>query len=162
MLVIKTIKELKKYRQELKQASKSLALVPTMGALHEGHLSLVRLAQKEADIIGLSIFINPLQFGVGEDFSKYPRDLEADLDKLKALDVDFVFCPSLIEMNVSSAKVLKADPKLSQVLCGLYREGHFDGVVTIVNYLFELVEPDCAVLTESLSSSAAFDYRRDD
>jgi pantoate--beta-alanine ligase len=119
-----------------------------MGALHEGHLQLMRdareLAGKGGSVIG-SIFVNPLQFGPKEDFSKYPRELEADVAKCRSVGVDAVFAPSADEIYSPDRSVIVLETKLSKVLCGASRPGHFDGVCTVVLKLFNLVQPHRAV-----------------
>lgn len=145
MDLITTKKQLSEIKIAYKASSKTLALVPTMGALHEGHLSLVKIAKEYADLVMVSIFVNPLQFGPNEDFSKYPRTLDRDLELLKTLEVDFVFAPGPEEMYATKPNEIKANPELANKLCGLSRPGHFDGVCTVVNLLFELIEPDYAI-----------------
>ena len=144
-------------REELKAAqqsyrAKKVAFVPTMGALHEGHLSLVKIAKQHADIVWVSIFVNPLQFGPSEDFSKYPRTLDNDIAMLETVDVDYIWAPSVEEMygeGVNSQRsTVKADIELNNCLCGLNRPGHFDGVCTVVKLLFDLIQPDVAVFGE--------------
>jgi len=145
MKVIKKINQAKKYFAEVKRP---LALVPTMGYLHQGHLSLIVEAKKHAQTIVVSIFVNPTQFGPGEDFQKYPRDIKRDVKLLKQLQADVLFAPGAEEMysaHSSTETQLLADQLLSSRLCGLSRPGHFDGVVTVVNKLFNIVEPDQAV-----------------
>lgn len=129
------------------QAGKRWALVPTMGNLHEGHLSLVRLAQAQVDYVVVSIFVNPLQFGEGEDFAQYPRTLAADCDALRSLGCDLVFCPDVGELYPAQGRQtrLQADPQLASRFEGALRPGHFDGVVTVVAKLFNLVQPHLAV-----------------
>ncbi len=146
MKLITTRKELLEIRNLL--YSKTIALVPTMGALHKGHLSLVDIAEKHADITIVSIFVNPLQFGPNEDFSKYPRTLENDIKLLADKKVDYVFAPSVEELYSTEAKKITANVEISNKLCGLARPGHFDGVSTVVNLFFELIEPDVAVFGE--------------
>ena len=127
--------------------SKKIALVPTMGNLHDGHLSLVNLAAKEADCIVVSLFVNPTQFGPNEDFARYPRTLEEDIKKLATTETTFVFVPSIEEMYPFGldlpARV--SVPYLSHILCGAFRPGHFDGVATIITILFNLVQPNIAI-----------------
>ncbi len=146
MQLITTRKELAEVQKSYQ--AKKIALVPTMGALHEGHLSLVEIAKKHADIVWVSIFVNPLQFGPSEDFSKYPRTLENDLKMLEGLGVDYIWAPSVEEMYGEPAKSIQANPELTNRLCGLNRPGHFDGVCTVVNLLFDLIQPDIAVFGE--------------
>lgn len=123
-----------------------IALVPTMGNLHEGHLSLVQLAKKYADVVVVSIFVNPTQFGVGEDFDSYPRTLDEDVKKLYGVGVDLVFAPSVDEMYPvypPNVQVLSGD--ITKILCGQSRPTHFDGVGLVVSKLFNIVRPDVAV-----------------
>ncbi len=128
--------------------AKKKALVPTMGALHEGHLSLVEIARKHADLVGVSIFVNPLQFGPNEDFSKYPRTLEKDLELLKKLNVDYIFTPTVEEVYPAVIDHIQADSDIANRLCGINRPGHFDGVCTVVKRLFDLLKPDIAIFGE--------------
>lgn len=123
-----------------------IALVPTMGNLHDGHLALVQAAKQHADVVVVSIFVNPTQFGAGEDFDSYPRTLAADVTKLKTVAADMVFAPSVGEMYTHlppSVSVLVGD--ISQILCGRTRPTHFDGVGLVVSKLFNIVQPDVAV-----------------
>ncbi|HEX7050982.1 MAG TPA: pantoate--beta-alanine ligase [Longimicrobiales bacterium] len=123
-----------------------IALVPTMGSLHEGHLSLVDRARERADHVVLSIFVNPLQFGPGEDFERYPRDAERDLRLAEARGVDVVFLPEAGEMYPAGAPAVQIVPmRLADRLCGAFRPGHFQGVLTVVAKLFHVVQPDVAV-----------------
>lgn len=148
MKLLNSKQELQIAKTEYQATNKRTALVPTMGALHQGHLSLIKLAKESADSIIVSIFVNPLQFGANEDFSKYPRTLDKDLDLLKDLKPDYVFAPSAEDLYSPPAKEIKANPEIANKLCGLTRPGHFDGVVTVVNLLFELIEPDYAIFGE--------------
>lgn len=127
-----------------------VALVPTMGNLHQGHLKLVETAKKQAKRVVVSIFVNPLQFGQNEDFSSYPRTFEEDSRILAANNVDILFAPVLEEMCPEGmATHTKVDvPGLSDILCGASRPGHFRGVATVVNKLFNIVQPDLAVFGE--------------
>ena len=123
-----------------------LAFVPTMGYLHEGHLSLVDAARRRAARVVVSIFVNPLQFGPGEDLARYPRDLERDVTLLEARGVDVVFAPDTAAMYPSGGAVVRVGPgSLGAGLCGAFRPGHFEGVLTVVAKLFHLVAPDVAV-----------------
>jgi pantoate--beta-alanine ligase len=130
------------------QCTGPVLFVPTMGALHEGHLQLMReariIAGKDGHVI-VSIFVNPLQFGPREDFSKYPRELEADAEKCDSVGVDAIFAPSAEEMYMPDRSVIVLEAKLSKVLCGASRPGHFDGVCTIVLKLLNLVRPHTVV-----------------
>ncbi len=129
-----------------RQADERVGFVPTMGNLHEGHLSLVRLAREASDRVVVSIFVNPLQFGPNEDFERYPRTFEADMEKLSALGVDAVFHPEVAVMYPhwpQGTRVL-AHPDLAARWEGARRPGHFDGVTTVVSKLFNIVEPDVA------------------
>lgn len=123
-----------------------IALVPTMGNLHEGHLELVRLARQHANIVIVSIFVNPTQFGVGEDFDSYPRTLDEDVAKLASVGVDYVFAPSIDEMYpvLPPATSITAGAITAQ-LCGQSRPTHFDGVGIVVAKLFNIVQPDSAI-----------------
>lgn len=132
----------------LRRPDRTLALVPTMGALHAGHLSLVRLARERADQVVVSVFVNPTQFGPGEDFDRYPRTLDADLETLAELGVDAVFAPSVAEMYPGfpePARVVIDPGPSAAVLEGAIRPGHFAGVCQVVAKLFNLVRPDVAV-----------------
>ncbi|WP_243386625.1 pantoate--beta-alanine ligase [Bacillus kexueae] len=144
MIVIKSKNELQQTIQKWKKQNKSIGFVPTMGYLHEGHLTLIKNARKENDIVVLSIFVNPLQFGVNEDFGTYPRDLMRDLDLAKNVGVDVVFAPTTEEMYPNKPSVTVQVHSRIHVLCGKSREGHFDGVATILTKLFHLVQPNRA------------------
>lgn len=148
MEVIKAVPAMQKYADEQRCAGKKIALVPTMGALHEGHLSLVKKAREVADCVVVSIFVNPTQFGPKEDFGSYPRMQEEDLAKLRPLNVDAVFAPGVEDMYPRSEKAQRAwvtIEKLDQQLCGRYRDGHFLGVTTVVTKLFNACKPDVGV-----------------
>ena len=141
MKIIHTIKELRDWRRE----AGSVAFVPTMGNLHEGHLALVREAAKRADKVVVSIFVNRLQFGQGEDFDRYPRTLEQDAAKLAGEGVAVLFAPSEQELYPNVAQQYNVEPPhLQNELCGAFRPGHFRGVATVVAKLFNIVEPDYA------------------
>lgn len=130
--------------RELQHAGKSVGLVPTMGALHEGHLSLVRRAKSECDVTVATIFVNPTQFAPHEDFSKYPRTLESDLAALAAANCDMVFVPSREEMYPADASTFIEPPQVAQPLEGVFRPGHFRGVATVVLKLFNIISADKA------------------
>lgn len=141
MKIIHTIKELREWRK----TAGRVAFVPTMGNLHEGHLALVREARKRADHVVVSIFVNRLQFGQGEDFDKYPRTLQQDADKLSAEGVSVVFAPDEKELYPNVEQRYNVEPPhLQNELCGKFRPGHFRGVATVVSKLFNIVEPDTA------------------
>ncbi|GAV31730.1 MAG: pantoate--beta-alanine ligase [Anaerosomatales bacterium] len=140
--------EIRQLVLEARREGKRVALVPTMGALHEGHLSLVRAARARADVVAVSIFVNPTQFGPGEDFEAYPRDLQRDLAALAAEGVDAVFTPSTEAMYAPDAQVTVDPGPLGEVWEGASRPGHFRGVCTIVAKLFSLVAPDLAFFGE--------------
>lgn len=141
MKIIKTIKEMQELSRSLILQGKKLGFVPTMGALHEGHLSLVRQARKDNDVVIVSIFVNPIQFGPHEDFARYPRDLEGDSEKLKRESVDILFYPDIREMYPEGYKTFVEVQGLSDRLCGAFRPGHFRGVATVVTKLFNIVKP---------------------
>lgn len=127
--------------KRLIQQSKTIGFVPTMGALHKGHLSLFKRARLENDIVVASIFVNPTQFGPNEDLDKYPRDIEGDLEKLKNEGVDILFLPDATAMYPDKFKTYLIVEELSDKLCGAFRHNHFRGVATIVNKLFNIVKP---------------------
>ncbi len=147
MLEVGTTDALREHLREWRRSGDHIALVPTMGNLHAGHLSLVKLARRHAERIVVSIFVNPTQFGEGEDYEQYPRSPEADKRKLKRHNADLLFAPDVETMyplgleNATSVTV----PVLTDELCAAFRPGHFDGVTTVVSRLFSLVQPDVAV-----------------
>ena len=141
MQIISTIAEFQKWRRQVE----NVAFVPTMGNLHEGHLSLVREAKKNADAVVVSIFVNRIQFGEGEDFDQYPRTLQEDAEKLKEVGADIVFAPAEQELYPDGKQHYFIEPPLLQNdLCGKTRPGHFRGVATVVTKLFNIVQPDVA------------------
>jgi len=142
VIIVKTIEECRAARKKLGR----LALVPTMGALHEGHLSLMMLARAHAPKVAASIFVNPTQFGPREDYTKYPRPIEADMEKCRQADVDLLFLPEAEQMYTPGmAEVVVDLPQLSSVLEGKHRPGHFRGVCQVVAKLFNIIQPDVAV-----------------
>jgi pantoate--beta-alanine ligase len=141
MRLVHTVSEMKKLSNEDLKSGKNIGFVPTMGYLHKGHLSLVEAARKENDIVVVSIFVNPTQFGPNEDYSRYPRDLERDLRLLEPFGVDYVFVPSVEEMYPPFYSVYVEETELSKYLCGASRPGHFRGVCTVVAKLFNIVKP---------------------
>ena len=144
MKVCHSIDETREASRAARREGKSLGLVPTMGALHEGHLSLVRAAKAQCDLVAASIFVNPLQFGPCEDLAKYPRTFDRDRELFTQEGVDFIFAPSVEEMYPAGAVTYVTVEELSDKLCGRSRPGHFRGVTTVVSKLFNIVEPDRA------------------
>ncbi|MEW6602250.1 MAG: pantoate--beta-alanine ligase [Nitrospirota bacterium] len=141
MQLIKKIKEIQSISRWFRGECKTIGFVPTMGALHEGHLSLVRRSKEENERTIVSIFVNPTQFGPNEDFQKYPRDNEGDLSKLSGLQTDVVFMPETEEMYPEGFSVSIEMGAVGNVLCGAIRPGHFNGVATVVTKLFNAVMP---------------------
>jgi len=144
---IQTVKKLRSTLAAWREAGDTVALVPTMGNLHKGHLSLVSLAAEHADHVVVSIFVNPTQFGPGEDFERYPRTLEIDTRKLSRVRVDALFTPTIDEIyprGIDQATIVTV-PGLSDDLCGKFRPGHFSGVTSVVSRLFNICLPDVAV-----------------
>jgi pantoate--beta-alanine ligase len=155
MRVCPTIDEIRASSRAARQGGLRIGLVPTMGALHEGHLSLVRAAKKDSDVVTVSIFVNPLQFGPNEDFSRYPRTLDRDEELLAKEKVDFLFVPTVEEMYPSGSVTFVNVEGLSQRLEGKSRPGHFRGVATVVSKLFHAVEPDVAFFGQKDAAQAA-------
>ncbi|QDX93852.1 pantoate--beta-alanine ligase [Brevibacillus laterosporus] len=144
MITISTIRELREALSVYKREGKTIGFVPTMGYLHEGHLSLVQRAKGETDVVVMSIFVNPLQFGPNEDFSVYPRDLARDQELAQNEGVDYLFAPSVEEMYPRPMLTNVSVQNVTEALCGLSRPGHFDGVATVVTKLFNIVGADKA------------------
>ncbi|MBG9471920.1 pantoate--beta-alanine ligase [Priestia megaterium] len=144
MKVITTIKDMQQEMKKEKQLGRSIGFVPTMGYLHEGHATLLGAARKENEVVALSIFVNPTQFGPNEDFDTYPRDFERDERVAKEANVDYLFYPSVEEMYKPSRSVAITVTDRVDVLCGQKRPGHFDGVATVLTKLFHIVTPDRA------------------
>lgn len=155
MRVLTTIDEMHATCREVRRVGKRLGLVPTMGALHAGHLSLVCAARAHCDVVAVSIFVNPLQFGPQEDFSRYPRDLEKDRALLSQERVDLVFAPNAEEMYGRDRSSYVTVEGLSERLCGRLRPGHFRGVTTVVAKLCNIVEPDVAFFGQKDAAQAA-------
>ncbi len=145
MDVIATIQEMQERSDKLRAAGRTIALVPTMGFLHEGHLELMRAGKQHADELIISIFVNPTQFGPGEDLDRYPRDTKGDLQKARSVGVDVVFMPSAEEMYPDRFQTRVQVEDLPHHLCGLSRPRHFDGVATVVAKLFNITRPHLAV-----------------
>ncbi|MFA7061774.1 MAG: pantoate--beta-alanine ligase [Pedobacter sp.] len=145
MKIITNIEEMQQASLSLKQAGKSIAFVPTMGYLHEGHASLLREGRTRGEILVLSIFVNPIQFGQNEDLGRYPRDMERDCRLAVECGVDMVFTPDAACMYPAGFQTSITVRELSQSMCGAVRPGHFDGVATVVAKLFNIVMPDVAL-----------------
>jgi pantoate--beta-alanine ligase len=155
MRIISTVADMQAACRELRQSGKSLGLVPTMGALHQGHLSLIRAARAHNQAVAASIFVNPLQFGPNEDFSKYPRTFDRDRQLLEAEKVDLLFAPSSEEMYPKGASTTIHVAGLSEKLDGRSRPGHFQGVTTVVAKLFEIVRPHRAYFGQKDAAQVA-------
>jgi len=143
--VIRRAEEMQQTAEALRLSGKVLAFVPTMGFFHEGHMELMRLARKHADIVMISIFVNPIQFGPKEDLDTYPRDLEGDLLKAEKAGVDLAFVPTASDMYPDNFQTRVSVEKVTKHLCGLSRPTHFDGVTTVVAMLFNITKPHIAV-----------------
>ncbi len=144
MQVFHTIPEMRNFVRQARAGGRSVGLVPTMGYLHEGHLELMRQAGKHCDVVVVSIFVNPVQFGPNEDFASYPRDLERDVRMSEKAGVDAIFNPSIQEMYPAGFCTQVEVGRITEKLCGLSRPGHFRGVATVVTKLFNIVKPDRA------------------
>lgn len=155
MRLVRTIKEMRDYSHDASARGRRLGLVPTMGALHEGHLSLVRAAREKSNVVVVSIFVNPTQFGPNEDFAKYPRHLETDCGLLEKEQVDVVFAPSAEEIYPTGATTWVTVEGMSDRLCGKSRPGHFRGVTTVVTKLFNIIEPDIAFFGQKDAAQVA-------
>jgi pantoate--beta-alanine ligase len=139
MKVVKNIKEMQSISESLRKTGKSIGFVPTMGYLHDGHMSLVERARKENDIVVMSIFVNPVQFAPGEDFERYPRDIERDKKIAREKGVDYLFVPEVSEMYPEGYSTYVEVEGITETLCGAKRPGHFRGVATVVTKLFNIV-----------------------
>jgi len=148
MRIATRVDEMKSIAEEYRKNGKRISFVPTMGYLHEGHLSLVDIARKDGDVCVVSIFVNPIQFGPGEDYERYPRDVERDERLLEQRGCDVLFYPSASEMYPEDFLTRVRVEKLSNILCGKSRPGHFEGVTTVVLKLFNIVKPHVAVFGE--------------
>ncbi|MBH3341915.1 pantoate--beta-alanine ligase [Pseudomonas mendocina] len=150
MNMVKTLRELRAAVAQARAEGKQIGFVPTMGNLHAGHVSLVQIAAQRADFVVASIFVNPLQFGAGEDLDKYPRTLAADQEKLLAAGCHLLFHPDVAEIypHGMGDQARVSVPGVSEGLCGASRPGHFEGVATVVTKLFNMVQPDLAVFGE--------------
>jgi pantoate--beta-alanine ligase len=155
MKIIASAKEMTSLSNEMRRSGKRIGFVPTMGALHQGHLSLVRAARKQTDIVVTSIFVNPTQFGPNEDFSKYPRTFEKDSAMLAGEKTDYIFSPSVEEMYPKDATTWVEVEGLGGKLDGRSRPGHFRGVTTVVSKLFNIVQPDLAFFGQKDAAQVA-------
>jgi len=144
MQIIRNIKDMRALSERIRAGHKTIGLVPTMGALHEGHLSLIRNSKSDNDITVATIFVNPAQFGPREDFKEYPRDIDGDLIKLSSVKTDIVFLPEANEIYPEGYTTSIDIGSMGNILCGASRPGHFNGVATIVVKLFNIVMPDNA------------------
>jgi pantoate--beta-alanine ligase len=144
-MIVRTPEELRASCNEARSSGHAVAFVPTMGALHDGHLSLVRAARAHGDFVLVSIFVNPTQFGPNEDFSRYPRDLEDDANKLTPLGLSAIFAPEPLAMYPKGEETRVRVGALAEPLCGKFRPGHFEGVATVVAKLFAIVGPCSAI-----------------
>jgi len=147
MQIFHHTKTLRHTLQSQRSQGKRIGFVPTMGNLHDAHLALVRQAREHCDLVIASIFVNRLQFGLNEDWDKYPRTLEADITKLHSVGCDYLFCPEEAEIypNGMDTQTRVIVPTMANILCGASRPGHFEGVTTVVTKLFNIVQPDVAV-----------------
>lgn len=144
MTVIESVSEMREFIVQAKQQGKKVGLIPTMGALHEGHLALMGEAKSSSDIVVVSIFVNPTQFGPNEDYDAYPRTWQSDIDACQKMGVDVVFRPPVAEMYPQDWGTWVSVDKITEKLCGQTRPGHFRGVATVVMKLFNIVQPDKA------------------
>ena len=148
MQIINSVKDMQRYSDALRQQNKRVAIVPTMGYLHEGHVSLVRIAREHADAVIVTIFVNPTQFGPNEDFKTYPRDWDRDVKLVTASGADCIYAPEPAEMYPEGHQTSVRVDKLTQHLCGIARPTHFEGVTTVVTKLFNATKPHVAVFGE--------------
>ncbi len=144
MKVVRDIDKMKTYAKIMRKGNRLIGFVPTMGYLHEGHLSLIRAARKQTDVVIVSIFVNPIQFGPSEDFARYPRNIKRDEELCKSCGVDVVFYPRKEDMYPKGFSTYVEVENLTEELCGKSRPGHFRGVTTVVMKLFEIIKPDIA------------------
>ncbi|HET7205142.1 MAG TPA: pantoate--beta-alanine ligase [Terriglobales bacterium] len=155
MEIFRTVEAMRSSSRSLRREGKRIGFVPTMGALHEGHLSLVRAAKAQSDVVAVSIFVNPTQFGPNEDFSRYPRTFERDCKLLEQEGVEFLFAPAGEEMYPPGATTYVTVESMSDKLCGRSRPGHFRGVTTVVSKLFNIVEADLAFFGQKDAAQVA-------
>ncbi|MEW6661819.1 MAG: pantoate--beta-alanine ligase [Bacillota bacterium] len=159
MEVLSTVQEVRAFVKKQRNQGKSIGFVPTMGALHEGHLQLMRSAKEEHETVIISIFVNPTQFGQGEDFAFYPRDFSRDRELAQGVGVDAVFYPEVAEIYPPGFKTYVNVEALSEILCGRSRQGHFRGVATVVAKLLNIVQPDTAYFGQKDAQQATLIMR---
>lgn len=145
MQIVTTVPQMHRYADAVRAEGRRIALVPTMGFLHQGHVSLMHLARTQADVLIVSIFVNPMQFGPGEDYARYPRDWDRDVRMIEAASADCIFAPEPAEMYPAGFQTTVSVADLSRNLCGQTRPTHFNGVATVVAKLFACTKPHCAV-----------------
>lgn len=155
MEVIRSVQEMQSHVTRLRGKGQLIGFAPTMGALHEGHLSLIDIAREKADVVVVSIFVNPTQFGPNEDYDRYPRQIEDDLAACEARGADIIFMPERADILPPDFSTYIEEGKYSQGLCGVSRPGHFRGVATIVAILFNVCRPDFAVFGQKDAQQAA-------
>ena len=155
MQTIQSVNEMQSHAIGLRSSGRLIGLVPTMGCLHEGHLSLIDIAKEKADKVIVSIFVNPTQFGPSEDYSKYPRVMEADIEKCRERGADIVFNPSVEEMYPEGVSTYVNEERISSGLCGVTRPHHFRGVTTVCLKLFNITRPDIAVFGQKDAQQCA-------
>ena len=142
--IVTTINDMQEIVKSYRSQGETIGFIPTMGALHDGHLKMMRMSVENNDVTVISIFVNPLQFGPNEDFDAYPRQIDQDVKAVESINVDYVFYPSVGEMYPDQLDITLKVGRLAEVLEGAQRPGHFEGVVTVVNKLFNIVSPDYA------------------
>jgi len=145
MRIIQSAREMQEFSEKIRNGGKKISFVPTMGYLHEGHLHLMREGGKRGECLVVSIYVNPTQFGAGEDFERYPRDLERDSQMAESTGVDVIFCPTNSDMYPAQYQTFVNVEEVTQNLCGLSRSGHFRGVATVCCKLFHIVKPHTAI-----------------
>ncbi|MDP4693582.1 MAG: pantoate--beta-alanine ligase, partial [Opitutales bacterium] len=155
MQTIQSVNEMQSHAIGLRSSGRLIGLVPTMGCLHEGHLSLIDIAKEKADKVIVSIFVNPTQFGPNEDYDRYPRMLEEDIEKCRERGADIVFNPSLSEMYPDGYSTYVTEEAISEGLCGISRPHHFRGVTTVCLKLFNITRPDIAVFGQKDAQQCA-------
>lgn len=159
MEIINRIPRMRSVASKLRREKRKIGFVPTMGALHEGHLSLIRRARAMCDVVVVSIFINPIQFGRGEDFDSYPRELARDAELVSTRGVDYLFAPNIDEVYPEDFSTFVIVEELGEKLCGVTRPGHFRGVTTVVMKLFNIVHPDFAFFGQKDAQQAVIIQR---